>query len=105
VLLGCLAATAYFVHHAINGTYGLAASSRLIERSKVLERQIASLEAVRGRLQRDVVLLAAEPPNPDMVEELARSLLGFTRSGDLTLVEPDGESGRRAYARAEPAAR
>ena len=83
VLLGSLAATAYFVAHAVNGTHGLLAWNRLILRSAIVEREIAGLEIVRGQLQRDVSLLATEPPHPDLVEEHARSILGFVNPGDL----------------------
>jgi cell division protein FtsB len=100
VLLGCVAATAYFVHYTISGTYGLAARSRLSDRSTVLEREIASLEAVRRRLRRDVDLIAADPPHPDLVEELARSTLGFARPGDAALLETPGRAGSRALAEA-----
>jgi cell division protein FtsB len=102
VLLGGLAASAYFVHHTISGTYGLAARSRLTERSSMLEREIASLEAVRRRLRRDVELLATEPPDPDLVEEFARSVLGFAKPADLTLIEAPPHP---ALARAHTAAR
>ena len=85
MLLGCLLATAYFVTHAVTGTYGLQARARLIERASFLEREIAALEAVRGRLRQDVAALGQEPPAPDIVEETARSLLGFVRPGDIII--------------------
>ena len=73
--------------HAVNGTHGLLAKFRLIERSSVLEQEIASLEAVRRALKHDVALLAADPPHPDLVEEVARDVLGFSRPGDRVLIE------------------
>ena len=84
VSLLCLCALAYFAHHAINGKRGLEARSRLIERSKVLEPQIARLEAARARLERDIRLLNAR--DPDIIEELAIGVLGFARPGDRVLV-------------------
>lgn len=104
MLLGCVAASVYFVHYTINGTHGLAARSRLSDRSVVLKQEIASLEAVRRRLRRDVDLIAAEPPHPDLIEELARQMLGFARPGDMTLVEPSGRSVGRALASVDAAA-
>jgi cell division protein FtsB len=83
VLLGCLLASAWFIHHAINGKHGLEARARLIERSSALDREIAGLEAVRARLERDVVLLAPDPPDPDIVEEIAASVLRMAYPGDL----------------------
>lgn len=74
--------TAYFAHHAINGRHGLEVRSRLIERSALLEFEIKSLEAVRAKLKRDVALLAPDVPDPDIVEELARDVLGFVDPHD-----------------------
>jgi len=74
--------TAYFAYHAISGRHGLEARSRLIERSTLLEFEIKSLEAVRAKLQRDVALLAPELPDPDIVEEIARDVLGFVHPDD-----------------------
>lgn len=87
VLLGSLAATVYFATHAVTGTHGLLARTRLIERSATLEREIAGLEAVRRRLRQDVALLSTEPPHPDLVEETARSVLGFVSPADLVVLD------------------
>lgn len=82
VLLCCLSATGYFAHHAIHGRHGFEARARLIERSNVLEFEIKSLEAVRSHLARDVALLAPDQPAPDMIEEVARDVLGFSYPAD-----------------------
>lgn len=82
VLLCCLSATGYFAHHAIHGRHGFEARARLIERSNVLEFEIKSLEAVRSHLARDVTLLAPDQPAPDMIEEVARDMLGFSYPSD-----------------------
>jgi cell division protein FtsB len=88
VLLLCLGLTAYFAYHAINGRHGLEARKKLIERSSLLEFEIMSLEAVRAKLARDVALLSPDLPDPDLVEELARDVLGYARPGDRVIVEP-----------------
>lgn len=82
VLLFCLSATAYFTNHALYGRHGLEARNRLIDRSSLLEFEIRSLEAVRSKLERDVALLSPELPNSDLVEEIARDVLGFVAPGD-----------------------
>ena len=86
MLLLCLSLTAYFVHHAINGRHGFEARSRLIERSALLEFEIKSLEAVRAKLERDVAPVSRKP-DPDLVEEVAREVLGFVRPDDAVLIE------------------
>jgi cell division protein FtsB len=88
VLLLCLGLTAYFAHHAIYGRHGLEARSRLIERSALLEFEIKSLEAVRAKLARDVALLSPETPDPDMVDEIAREVLGFAHPDDSVVSHP-----------------
>jgi cell division protein FtsB len=92
VLLVCLGLSAYFAYHAINGRHGLEVRKQLAERSSVLEFEVRSLEAVRARLERDVALLSPDLPNPDIVEEIARDVLGFTHPSDRVLVRaPDAE--------------
>jgi cell division protein FtsB len=82
VLLLCLSLTAYFAYHAIHGRHGLGVRQRLIERSTLLEFEIKTLEAVRAKLEHDVALLTPDLPDPDIVEELAREVLGFTHPDD-----------------------
>lgn len=81
-MLLCLGLTAYFAYHAVNGRHGLEARQTLIERSSLLEFEIRSLEAVRAKLERDVALLRPELPDADIVEEIARDVLGFARPSD-----------------------
>jgi cell division protein FtsB len=60
--------------------------SQLTERSALLEFEIKSLEAVRANLQRDVALLTPDKPDPDIVEEIAREVLGFVDPHDQVVV-------------------
>jgi cell division protein FtsB len=85
VLLCCLSASGYFAFHALHGRHGFGARTRLIERSSMLEFEIKSLEAVRSHLLRDVALLAPDQPAPDLVEEIARDVLGFSYPNDRLL--------------------
>lgn len=90
VLLAGLSSTAYFVYHALHGHHGLEARNQLIERSDLLEFEIKSLEAVRSKLERDVALLAPEIPNADLVEEIARDVLGYVHPADRVIPDrPD----------------
>ena len=85
VLLCCVSTTGYFAYHTLNGRHGFEARARLIERSNVLEFEIKSLEAVRAHLERDVALLSPELPAADMVEEIARDVLGYSLPADRIL--------------------
>lgn len=82
MLLACCSATAYFAHHAIHGRHGLNARAELIERSALLDFELKSLEGVRSKLEHDVALLTPEVPNEDIVEEIARDVLGYVRAKD-----------------------
>ena len=82
VLLACLTATAYFAYHARYGRHGFEARSQLQERSALLDFEIKSLNAVRSKLQHDVALLTPELPNADLVEEIARDVLGYVNPRD-----------------------
>lgn len=85
MLLTCFASTGYFGYHALHGRHGLDARNQLIERANLLAFEIKSLEAVRSKLERDVALLAPEVPNADIVEEIARDVLGYVRPADKVM--------------------
>ena len=87
VLLCCIALTVTFGHHSIYGRHGLEARKALMERSQLLDFEIRSLETVRSKLERDVTLLSPELPNADLVEEIARDVLGFVDPADKLLVD------------------
>jgi cell division protein FtsB len=76
-VLACLGLTAYFGFHAVNGRHGLDARQRIVQRLPQVERDLARLDAERALLRRDVALLSPELPSRDMVEEIARDVLGF----------------------------
>jgi len=80
--LACLSLSAYFAHHALHGRHGLEARTAAHERGEILQIELTSLDAVRTRLQRDVGLLSAVPPNPDIVDEIAREVLGYVHPRD-----------------------
>ena len=84
-MLTCLGLTITFAYHAIHGRHGLETRSRLISRSEGLEFEIRGLEAVRARLKRDIALLAPKLPDSDLVEEIARDVLGFVDPKDRIL--------------------
>jgi cell division protein FtsB len=52
----------------------------------LLEFEIKSLEAVRANLERDVALLTPDKPDPDIVEEIAREVLGFVDPRDQVVI-------------------
>ena len=87
MLLACLTSGAYFAYHAVRGRHGLEARNALLERSSLLDFEIMSLEAVRAKLERDVTLLSPDKPEADMVEEIARDVLGYVHPKDVLVAE------------------
>jgi cell division protein FtsB len=88
VLLACCSATAYFAHHALYGRHGINARDELLERSALLDFELKSLDTVRAKLTHDVALLSPELPNDDLVEEIARDVLGYVRPEDRIVRVP-----------------
>lgn len=85
MLLVCAGLTAYFAYHINHGRHGLEARKSLIERSSLLEFEIRSLEGMRSSLARDVALLRPELPQADIVEDIARDVLGYAHPDDRLL--------------------
>jgi cell division protein FtsB len=84
----CLLISGYFAQHAVYGKHGLEARARLQERAKRAGSEVKSLEADVLRLQRDVALLATDPPDADFVREIAIDVLGFVPTAGLIVIAP-----------------
>ena len=82
MLLACLTSAAYFAYHVRYGRHGLEARAQLEERRAILDFEIKSLDTVRDKLEHDVALLSPELPNPDLIEEIARDVLGYVDPAD-----------------------
>jgi cell division protein FtsB len=82
----------YFGYHLQIGEHGLKARADLERRKEVLEGELAGLQEVRQRLERDLALLRPESLDPDMLDERARALLNLAHPDDLVMMkrrEPD----------------
>lgn len=85
LIAASVALAGYFAQHMLHGRHGLDAHWRLAERRVALERDIAGLQDRAARLRRDVDLLGPDIADPDLVEEIAREVLGFGRPGDIVI--------------------
>ena len=85
-LLACGAA-GYFAYHLQTGDHGLEARADLDRRKQVLDGELAGLEAVRLRLERDVSLLRSDSLDPDMLDERARAILNLAHDDDLVMMK------------------
>lgn len=85
-LLAC-SVGGYFVYHVQIGDHGLNARADLERRTQVLQGELAGLEEVKQRLERDVALLRPESLDPDMLDERARAILNLAHPNDLVLLK------------------
>jgi len=81
-LSACLALTGYFTYHTISGRYGLEARTELLTRATALDFEAGALEKAKASLQVEIALLAPNQPDPDLVEEIARDVLGYAAPSD-----------------------
>jgi cell division protein FtsB len=86
VTVVCLALLVYFGWHAFKGPRGFAHEEGLETQAKKLALELEGLRAERKRLDRRVALMRPESIDPDMLDELARSELGYVKAGDLIIV-------------------
>jgi cell division protein FtsB len=86
ITLICFGFLGYFAYHLFVGNLGLEARARLENEVKLLNAELKGLEAVRGRLDRDVALMRADNLDPDMLDERARAVLNFSHPNDIVIM-------------------
>ncbi|MBU1209790.1 MAG: septum formation initiator family protein [Alphaproteobacteria bacterium] len=78
----CFGLTGYFAYHTVSGRYGLEARAVLLDRATALDFEAGALHKAASRLQNEIALLSPDRPDSDLVEEIARELLGYADPGD-----------------------
>jgi|APCry1669190156_1035279.scaffolds.fasta_scaffold05559_2 cell division protein FtsB len=76
---------AYFVWHANNGERGLKAKASYVQQIDDLQGQLSQLRAERERWQRKVDMMSGDSIDRDLLEEEARTILGYVDKRDLTI--------------------
>ncbi|HYC18112.1 MAG TPA: septum formation initiator family protein [Pseudolabrys sp.] len=76
----------YFGINAFTGNHGLRAQQDLERQLESMKGELGQLKAERALWERRVSLLRADRIDPDMLDERARSLLGYVDRRDLTLL-------------------
>jgi cell division protein FtsB len=82
-----LALGGYFIYHLEIGDHGLKARANLDQRKEALKGELAGLQEVRERLERDVALMRPESLDPDMLDERARAILNLARRDDVVMLK------------------
>ncbi|MGE0213669.1 MAG: septum formation initiator family protein [Parvibaculaceae bacterium] len=81
----CLSLLGFVTWHGLYGSRSLDRSRALDERVETLEASLSSVRAEREAFESQVRLLRPDSIDPDLVGELARKTLGFTRQGDIVV--------------------
>jgi cell division protein FtsB len=90
-LAACLALTAYFAYHAVEGEHGLHKRSLLEQRVRQLEEELAALVKERQRIEHDVSLITERArTQPDMLDEQARALLNYAKPDEIVVLRTKG---------------
>lgn len=76
----------YFGVNAFTGNHGLRAQADLEKQLAAMQAELADLKAERAHWERRVALLRSDGIDPDMLDERARTLLGYADPRDLTLL-------------------
>jgi cell division protein FtsB len=76
----------YFAANAFTGNHGLRAQQDLEQQLNAMKGELGQLKAERAVWERRVSLLRADRIDPDMLDEQARSLVGYVDRRDLTLL-------------------
>ncbi|HUL90222.1 MAG TPA: septum formation initiator family protein [Pseudolabrys sp.] len=76
----------YFGINAFTGNHGLRAQQDLEKQLESMKGELGQLKAERALWERRISLLRADRIDPDMLDERARSLLGYVDPRDLTLL-------------------
>ncbi len=85
VCLGSLCLIGYLLWHAVNGERSYSQAARIADRIETLTLERDEVRARRMKLDRRVALLRPESIDPDMLEEMARTKLGFVRPNDIII--------------------
>ena len=85
VCLGSLCLIGYLVWHAVHGQRSFSQAGRIAAHIETLTAERDTLRGERIRLDRRVALLRPESIDPDLLEELARTRLGFVRANDIII--------------------
>lgn len=76
----------YFAVNAFTGNHGLRAQADLDQQLAAMQAELATIRAERAVWERRVALLRSDRIDPDMLDERARTLIGYADPRDLTLL-------------------
>ncbi|MDH3741715.1 MAG: septum formation initiator family protein [Hyphomicrobiales bacterium] len=85
VTVVCFCLLGFFAWHGLNGKRSFANQKTILVKVSQLEEKRDNVRAKREALQTRVALLRPESIDADMLEEMARTMLGFTKSNEIVI--------------------
>ncbi|OYY06944.1 MAG: hypothetical protein B7Y70_15845 [Rhizobiales bacterium 35-68-8] len=76
----------YFAVNAFTGNHGLRAQADLDQQLALMQAQLKTIKAERTTWERRVALLRSDKIDPDMLDERARALLGYSDPREVVLL-------------------
>jgi cell division protein FtsB len=78
----------YFAWHGFEGPRGFPYRDRLTADASRLGGELAAIRQQRETLELKVSQLRPQSVDPDLLDEMARAMLGMTRPGELVVLRP-----------------
>ncbi|NNE24755.1 MAG: septum formation initiator family protein [Rhizobiales bacterium] len=87
VTVVCFCLLGFFAWHGLNGKRSFANQTSILVKVSELEERRDAVRAKREALQTRVALLRPESIDADMLEEMARTMLGFSKPNEIVVSE------------------
>ncbi len=85
VMTACIALLGYFAWHGVYGSRSIDNKNHVLARAELHQEQLDDIKAKRIALETRVNLMRPDSIDPDLLDELARSALGYVLPNDLTV--------------------
>ena len=86
--IACASFTAYLGYHGIYGDRGLLSLMHLNQSIDTASYELSQLRKERALLERRTRLLRADSLDPDLLDERARALLGYSEADEVVIFDP-----------------
>jgi cell division protein FtsB len=78
----------YFLYHTVEGDRGWLAMLRLRQQVNAAQDNLSQLQKQRQDLEHKVRLMRPDSLDPDLLDEESRSLLDYSKPGDIVVLTP-----------------
>lgn len=87
----CACLVAYFGYHAVQGEHGLITYLRFGQQVAALQLERDTIRAARQTLEHRVLLMRPQSLDPDLLDERARQVLGYSHPDDRVIMLPPAQ--------------